>query len=75
MTGEGSEEWLARLIRECRTIAVVGLSSNPARPSYRVAAYMQQQGKVVVPVNPRESDLLGSGLIRHSPLCPVRSIW
>ena len=59
MTGEGSEEWLARLIRACRTIAVVGLSSNPARPSYRVAAYMQQQGKVVVPVNPRESDVLG----------------
>ena len=59
MTGDESQEWLARLIRECRTIAVVGLSSNPARPSYRVAAYMQQQGKVVVPVNPRESDLLG----------------
>ena len=59
MTGEGSQAWLARLIRECRTIVVVGLSSNPTRPSYRVAAYMQQQGKVVVPVNPRESDVLG----------------
>jgi predicted CoA-binding protein len=59
MTGDESQEWLARLIRECRTIAVVGLSSNPARPSYRVAAYMQQQDKVVVPVNPRESDVLG----------------
>ncbi|MEK6801771.1 MAG: CoA-binding protein [Nitrospirota bacterium] len=60
MTGEDSQEWLVRLIRECRTIAVVGLSSNPARPSYRVAAYMQQQGKVVIPVNPRESGVLGA---------------
>ncbi|MCS6289500.1 MAG: CoA-binding protein [Nitrospira sp.] len=59
MTGEDSQEWLARLIRECRTIAVVGLSSNPARPSYRVAAYMQRQGKVVVPVTPREPAVLG----------------
>ncbi len=54
-----SQEGLARLLLECRTIAVVGLSSNPARPSYRVAAYMQQQGKVVVPVNPNESEVLG----------------
>ncbi len=38
---------------------MVGLSSNPARPSYRVARYMQQQGKVVIPVNPREADVLG----------------
>ena len=54
-----SQEEIARLLRECRTIAVVGLSSNPARPSYRVARYMQQQGKVVIPVNPRETDVLG----------------
>ena len=59
MTGPGSQEWLARLIQDCRIIAVVGLSSNPSRPSYRVAAYMQQQGKVVVPVNPRETEVLG----------------
>jgi predicted CoA-binding protein len=47
------------LLRDCRTIAVVGLSSNPARPSYRVAAYMQQQGKVIIPVNPNETNVLG----------------
>jgi predicted CoA-binding protein len=57
---------------ECRKIAVVGLSSNPARPSYRVAAYMQQQGKVVIPVNPRESACWGNGLIRHCLQYPVR---
>ncbi|HNA46444.1 MAG: CoA-binding protein [Nitrospira sp.] len=54
-----SREEIARLLRDCRTIAVVGLSSNPARPSYRVASYMQQQGRVVIPVNPRETDVLG----------------
>lgn len=54
-----SQERIARLLRDCRTIAVVGLSSNPARPSYRVARYMQQQGKVVIPVNPHEADVLG----------------
>lgn len=60
MTDRGSSrEEIARLLLECRTIAVVGLSSNPARPSYRVARYMQQQGKVVIPVNPRETEVLG----------------
>lgn len=54
-----SQEGIARLLRDCRTIAVVGLSSNPTRPSYRVAAYMQRQGKVVIPVNPHESGVLG----------------
>ena len=54
-----SREEITRLLQDCRTIAVVGLSSNPARPSYRVASYMQQQGKVVIPVNPRETDVLG----------------
>lgn len=54
-----SQDTLRRLLVDCRRIAVVGLSSNPARPSYRVAAYMQQQGKVVIPVNPRETVVLG----------------
>ncbi len=54
-----SHEEIARLLKDCRTIAVVGLSSNPARPSYRVARYMQQQGKVVIPVNPHETEVLG----------------
>lgn len=60
MTGDvPSQDTLRRLLVDCRRIAVVGLSSNPARPSYRVAAYMQQQGKVVIPVNPRETAVLG----------------
>jgi len=47
------------ILKNCRTIAVVGLSSNPARPSYRVASYMQAQGHRVIPVNPNETNVLG----------------
>ncbi len=47
------------ILRDCRTIAVVGLSSNPARPSYHVAAYMQSQGHRIIPVNPNEMNVLG----------------
>lgn len=50
---------IERILKECRTIAVVGLSSNPTRPSYRVAAYMQQQGCRIIPVNPLEAPVLG----------------
>lgn len=47
------------VLRACRTIAVVGLSSNPARPSYGVASYMKAQGNRVIPVNPNETNVLG----------------
>lgn len=59
MDGALSPDMVGALLRDCRTIVVVGLSSNPARPSYRVAAYMQQQGKVIIPVNPHETRVLG----------------
>lgn len=50
---------IEEILRDCRTIAVVGLSSNPARPSYRVAAYMKSQNYRVFPVNPNETNVLG----------------
>ena len=59
MDGVRSPDSVEALLRDCRIIVVVGLSSNPARPSYRVAAYMQQQGKVIIPVNPHETRVLG----------------
>ena len=65
-------ELVAILLRDCRTIAVVGLSSNPARPSYRVAAYMQQQGKTIIPVNPNETSVLGETAYPSLPAVPVR---
>ena len=50
---------IAELLKTCRAIAVVGLSSNPARPSYGVAQYMQAHGYRIIPVNPNETEILG----------------
>ncbi len=47
------------LFSEARTIAVVGLSSDPFRPSFGVAEYMKQQGYRIIPVNPKEPEVLG----------------
>ncbi|MEX1262631.1 MAG: CoA-binding protein [Actinomycetota bacterium] len=47
------------LLGQARTIAVVGLSSKPGRPSLDVAAYLQDRGFRIVPVNPRETEVLG----------------
>ncbi len=49
----------ADLLRTSRTIAVVGLSSKKYRPSYGVTEYMQSQGYRIVPVNPKETEVLG----------------
>lgn len=48
-----------QILETCRTIAVVGLSSNPRRPSYQVAEYMQRHGYRIIPVNPQETEVLG----------------
>jgi predicted CoA-binding protein len=54
-----SPEAIKKILDECRTIAVVGLSSNPQRPSNSVSGYMKRQGYRIVPVNPNETDALG----------------
>jgi predicted CoA-binding protein len=50
---------LRALLGDVRTIAVVGLSSRPNRPSYEVARYLQEHGYRIVPVNPNETEVLG----------------
>jgi uncharacterized protein len=50
---------IEEILRTGRAIAVVGASSNPARPSNRVAAYMKAQGYRIIPVNPNEQTILG----------------
>ena len=50
---------LRRILRDCKTIAVVGLSAEWHRPSFFAARYMQQHGYRVVPVNPRYAEVLG----------------
>ena len=42
-----------------RTIAVIGLSDNPAKPSHYVSAYMQQHGYTIYPINPTLPEVLG----------------
>lgn len=53
-----------RILNDCRTIAVVGLSSDAWRPSKGVAAYMQRAGYRVIPVNPNETEVLGEKAYR-----------
>lgn len=50
---------IGKLLRESKTIAVVGLSDSPLRPSYGVSAYMQSQGYKIIPVNPAIKGALG----------------
>ena len=47
------------LLRNAKTIAVVGLSSRRSRPSYGVSEYMQSKGYRIIPVNPNETEVLG----------------
>ena len=50
---------LTEILQHAHTIAVVGLSGKRFRPSYGVAEYMQRSGYRIIPVNPRESQVLG----------------
>jgi predicted CoA-binding protein len=48
------------LLLRAKTIAVVGLSSDPMRPSFGVSQYMQRKGYRIIPVNPNETEVLGA---------------
>jgi hypothetical protein len=50
---------IPELLRSSKTIAVVGLSANPMRPSFGVSEYMQSAGYRIIPVNPNETEVLG----------------
>jgi uncharacterized protein len=50
---------IQRVLHTASTIAIVGLSANPLRASYFVGYYLQRHGYHVIPVNPRETEILG----------------
>lgn len=50
---------IPQLLASSKTIAVVGLSSDPLRPSFGVSEYMQSAGYRIIPVNPAETEALG----------------
>jgi predicted CoA-binding protein len=54
-----SPDPITEILQSAKTIAVVGLSSNPLRPSHGVAAYLQGQGYRIIPVNPNIQSSLG----------------
>lgn len=48
-----------QILESCRTLAVVGLSSNPHRASHGVSRFLQRAGYRIIPVNPNETEILG----------------
>jgi predicted CoA-binding protein len=54
-----NDQEIAELLSTARTIAVVGLSCNPDRPSFGVAQYLQSKGYRIIPVNPTIDSVLG----------------
>lgn len=48
-----------QVLENCKTVAVVGLSDKPQKPSYRIASYLQGAGYKIVPINPNVNEVLG----------------
>lgn len=59
----------SQVLQNYRTVAVVGLSPREDRPSHAVAEYLQEQGYRIIPVNPREKEILGQRC--YPDLCSI----
>ena len=82
-----TDDQLRRILTDAATIAMVGASANPEKASHGIMRKLQSVGYRVIPVNPRESEVLGvpistspprSGLCREiywSKFLPSRTFW
>jgi uncharacterized protein len=68
-----SQSQVKDILEETRTIAVVGLSNDPEKISYKVSAYMQQHGYNIVPVNPFVDYVLGEKCYKSLLNIPVET--
>jgi len=59
------------ILEECKTIAVVGLSSSPYKDSYIVAHHLHRQGYDLVPINPKAEEILGRPVFPSLPALPA----
>jgi predicted CoA-binding protein len=59
VTAQSSSDEIGALLKRAKTVAVVGLSDSPLRPSHGVSAYLQQYGYRIIPVNPNIQGALG----------------
>ncbi|HEY0947268.1 MAG TPA: CoA-binding protein [Opitutaceae bacterium] len=71
MAVASTDHELREILTQARTIAVVGASADPAKPSHEVAAYLQAQGYRIIPVNPRGGTILGETVYPNLRAVPV----
>ncbi len=69
----GEEEGtISKILKESKTIAVVGLSPEPDRPSHGVAAYLKSKGYKIIPINPAVQEVLGEKSYPDLKQVPVK---
>lgn len=54
-----SDDLIIRVLKESKTLAMVGLANQPDRPAHRVSTFMKEHGYSIVPVHPAETEVLG----------------
>ena len=72
MSASPQTDAITDLLKRSKTIAVVGLSNSPLRPSYGVSAYMQTNGYRIIPVNPKIKGALGEKAYASLPDVPEK---
>src|SRR5215471_10113818 len=66
------DQMLKDILQSTKTIAVVGLSSNPEKDSYQIASYLKEQGYRIIPVNPTALEILGEKAYPDLPSVPEK---